>query len=143
MFRTATDCIVVESRILNHAGRRFFLSITGKGSALFTVERGCDHLIDRVDKNKIHLFSQILGHVLEIVLIFFRQDYSIYSCPFGGENFLLYPPIGMTLPRSVISPVMAMSCFATFPLSIDTIAVVMVTPADGPSLGIAPAGTWI
>ena len=25
----------------------------------------------------------------------------------------------------------------------DTIAVVMVTPADGPSLGIAPAGTWI
>ena len=29
------------------------------------------------------------------------------------------------------------------PRAADTIAVAMVTPADGPSLGIAPAGTWM
>lgn len=29
------------------------------------------------------------------------------------------------------------------PVSAETMAVVMVTPADGPSLGTAPSGTWI
>ena len=29
------------------------------------------------------------------------------------------------------------------PVSAETIAVAMVTPADGPSLGMAPAGTWM
>ena len=29
------------------------------------------------------------------------------------------------------------------PVSAETIAVAIVTPADGPSLGMAPAGTWM
>jgi hypothetical protein len=41
----------------------------------------------------------------------------------------------------VISPVIAMSSRAGRPVRIDAIAVKTVTPADGPSLGCAPAGT--
>ena len=40
----------------------------------------------------------------------------------------------------MISPVIATSSRTFWFLSADTIAVAMVTPADGPSLGIAPAG---
>ena len=53
------------------------------------------------------------------------------------------PPIGRTRPRSVISPVIATSLRTGMPASAETIAVAMVTPADGPSLGVAPAGTWM
>ncbi len=51
------------------------------------------------------------------------------------------PPTGNTRPRSVISPVMATSERTWRPVSIDTSAVEIVTPAEGPSLGCAPAGT--
>jgi hypothetical protein len=53
----------------------------------------------------------------------------------------LIPPIGSTRPRSVISPVIAMSSRAGRPVRIEAIAVRTVTPAEGPSLGCAPAGT--
>src|SRR3954465_11759874 len=52
----------------------------------------------------------------------------------------LRPPIGSTRPRSVISPVIATSLRTGMPVSADTIAVAIVTPAEGPSLGMAPAG---
>src|SRR2546423_964921 len=48
---------------------------------------------------------------------------------------------GSTRPRSVISPVIAMSCRAGRRESAETSAVAIVMPADGPSFGIAPAGT--
>ena len=50
------------------------------------------------------------------------------------------PPIGSTRPRSVISPVMATSLRTGMRNSADASAVAIVTPADGPSLGIAPSG---
>ncbi|EKC48314.1 hypothetical protein OBE_15253, partial [human gut metagenome] len=43
------------------------------------------------------------------------------------------PPIGSTLPRSVISPVIATSLRTGIPDRADTRAVVIVTPAEGPS----------
>ena len=52
------------------------------------------------------------------------------------------PPTGSTSPDSVISPVIATSERTGTPRAADTIAVAIVTPADGPSFGIAPAGTW-
>ena len=55
--------------------------------------------------------------------------------------FSLSPPIGSTRPDSVISPVIATSWRAGRPDSADTIAVAIAMPADGPSFGIAPAGT--
>jgi len=47
--------------------------------------------------------------ILHIALIVLRQDYGGDSGPMGGQHFLLDPPTGRTLPRSVISPVMATS----------------------------------
>ena len=59
----------------------------------------------------------------------------------AASSFSLSPPIGSTRPRSVISPVMAMSLRTGIPVSTETIDVTMATPADGPSLGVAPSGT--
>ena len=60
----------------------------------------------------------------------------------AARAFSRTPPTGSTRPRSVISPVMATSERTGIPVSSDTIAVAMVTPAEGPSFGVAPAGTW-
>ena len=61
------------------------------------------------------------------------------------RTFVLIPPTGSTFPRRVISPVIAVSARHNLPVRSDAIAVAMVTPAEGPSLGTAPAGTcrWI
>lgn len=55
------------------------------------------------------------------------------------------PPTGNTNPYRDISPVIAKSDFTLLYVSNDTNAVVIVTPALGPSLGTAAAGkcTWI
>ena len=59
------------------------------------------------------------------------------------STFSLMPPTGSTLPRRVISPVIATSWRTGRPVSSDASAVAIVTPADGPSFGTAPAGTWM
>ncbi len=60
----------------------------------------------------------------------------------AASSLSLTPPMGSTRPRRVTSPVMATSRRTRRPEATLTIAVTMVTPADGPSLGMAPAGTW-
>ena len=52
-------------------------------------------------------------------------------------------PTAVTRPRRVTSPVMAMSFLIGMPVSTETIAVAMAAPADGPSFGVAPSGTWM
>ena len=51
-------------------------------------------------------------------------------------------PIGSTMPRRLISPVIATSLRTGTPVSSEASAVNIATPALGPSLGVAPAGTW-
>jgi len=53
----------------------------------------------------------------------------------------LTPPTGRTRPVRVDSPVMAVSFLTGIPEMTDASAVAMATPAEGPSLGTAPAGT--
>ena len=53
----------------------------------------------------------------------------------------LIPPTGNTLPRKVISPVMATASRTLRCVSAEAKDVAMVIPADGPSLGTAPSGT--
>jgi hypothetical protein len=60
----------------------------------------------------------------------------------AASSFCFSPPIGSTRPVSDTSPVIATSERTRRPDSSDARAVVMVTPALGPSLGTAPAGTW-
>src|SRR6185503_16872110 len=61
----------------------------------------------------------------------------------AARSFSLTPPMGNTLPRRVISPVMATSRRTGCLVRADTSAVAMVIPAEGPSLGMAPSGTWM
>lgn len=55
----------------------------------------------------------------------------------------LIPPTGNTRPLNVISPVIAVSDLTFLWLKSETNAVTKVTPAEGPSLGTAPAGKCI
>ena len=53
------------------------------------------------------------------------------------------PPTGRTLPFSVISPLMATFLLTGMSVRSEMMAVAMVMPADGPSLGVEPSGTWM
>jgi len=57
--------------------------------------------------------------------------------------FSLIPPTGRTFPVSDISPVIARSFLIDFPIASDSIDVAIVTPAEGPSFGVAPSGTCL
>ena len=61
----------------------------------------------------------------------------------AASDFSRMPPIGSTWPVSVISPVMPTSSATGSPRTSEAIAVAIVTPAEGPSFGTAPAGTWM
>src|SRR5688500_17396223 len=61
----------------------------------------------------------------------------------AARTFSLMPPTGSTRPRKLISPVIAKSDRTGRRIKSDASATVIVTPALGPSLGVAPAGTWI
>src|SRR5882672_3258530 len=58
----------------------------------------------------------------------------------AARTFSLMPPTARTLPRKVISPVMATSFRTGLSDKAEIRAVAKVIPADGPSLGIAPSG---
>eukprot|EP00966_Prymnesium_polylepis_P203156 4706356-Prymnesium_polylepis.1 len=49
--------------------------------------------------------------------------------------------MGRTLPVSESSPVIARSARGGVAVASESSAVTIVTPADGPSLGVAPSGT--
>ena len=55
--------------------------------------------------------------------------------------FSFNPPIGNILPLRVISPVIEMFDLICLLVNALIIALVIAIPADGPSLGVAPAGT--
>ena len=57
-------------------------------------------------------------------------------------TFSLTPPISSARPLSVISPVIATSRLNGVLVSADNMAVAIASPAEGPSLGTAPSGTW-
>ena len=68
---------------------------------------------------------------------------SVSPAACAASTFCLTPPIGSTRPCSVTSPVMPTVCFTGRPREERRrCAVTSVTPALGPSFGIAPAGTW-
>ena len=56
--------------------------------------------------------------------------------------FSLIPPTGNTFPVSDTSPVIATFCLTGLSRARESKAEMMVTPALGPSLGVAPSGTW-
>ena len=70
-----------------------------------------------------------------------KVNFPLIALSKSNINFSFNPPIGNTLPVKVTSPVIA-TLDDTFLFNNElSIAVVSVTPALGPSLGIAPSGT--
>ena len=61
----------------------------------------------------------------------------------AASDFSFSPPIGSTCPVRVTSPVIATSLRTGRPLISEESATVIATPAEGPSFGTAPAGTWM
>jgi hypothetical protein len=59
---------------------------------------------------------------------------------FAARIFSLIPPTGRTLPRSVISPVIAKYGLIVLLVNKELRVESKVIPADGPSFGIAPSG---
>src|SRR6266550_2454186 len=82
--------------------------------------------------------SQWLGHRLLL-----QRVIEHFVARLAPSTFSLTPPIGSTTPERVISPVMARRSFTGRPLSRLTSAVTMAAPAEGPSFGTAPDGTWM
>ena len=70
-----------------------------------------------------------------------QSNTSFIPARFAASIFSLIPPTGNTLPRKVISPVIARNGFTLRFVNDEANAVSMVTPAEGPSFGIAPSGT--
>ena len=60
----------------------------------------------------------------------------------AAKSFSFKPPIGNTLPRKLISPVIATSLRTGLPVRLEIKAVHIAIPALGPSFGVAPSGTW-
>ena len=61
----------------------------------------------------------------------------------AANNFSFKPPIGRTIPLKVISPVIATFLSTGISVIAEIIEVTIPTPAEGPSLGVAPSGTCI
>ena len=78
----------------------------------------------------------LLGTVIGMITVF-------VPALSAASNFSLSPPMPRAFPLKVTSPVIAISFLTGIPVKTETIEVTMPSPADGPSLGIAPSGTCI
>src|SRR5260363_311968 len=73
----------------------------------------------------------------------FKRQFQHPVNPAYRNNFnTIFDKIGNTSPLRVISPVIAMSERTGMPVNMETSAVAIAIPAEGPSLGVAPSGTW-
>src|SRR5579864_4608354 len=54
------------------------------------VERDLQRLLDRVDEDELHVTPRLLGELLEVGLVLFRQHHPAQPGPLGGEDLLAY-----------------------------------------------------
>ena len=87
--------------------------------------------------------AHFFRHINKIFFVGCRQNQGPDAGPVGAEDFLFDAAHGQHLTAQGDLPVMARFFLIRRLVNSDTSAVSMVTPAEGPSLGIAPAGTWI
>jgi hypothetical protein len=96
------------------------------------LERDREHLVDRLDGMERDLLAHLLGDVVQVALVALGKDDLLETGAMRG---------GSTRPCSVTSPVIPTVLLTGVSESSEAIAVTIVTPALGPSLGTAPAGT--
>src|SRR6266550_2839297 len=101
-----------------------------------------EHLFHAAREVELHRVAHALRHVVDVLLVPLRQDDLGQAHAVGGQDLLLD-----AADRQHQSLKRHLSGHADGvphrPVSRLTIAVVIVTPADGPSLGTAPSGTWM
>ncbi len=105
------------------------------------VERDFECFVCVFNECEFEAFFGFFGDFGQILLVSSGQNDGLYAGLLGGEDFLLQAANGQNRPRSVISPVIATSGLVGFCSRRLTSEVNIATPALGPSLGIAPAGT--
>ena len=76
-----------------------------------------------VNEDEFDVFFDRLRHFVHVALVFFRQEDLLDACPVSGDDFFLDAPYGRTVPRNVISPVMATSWRTALPVRADVMAV--------------------
>ena len=108
------------------------------------VEGGGEDVLDRVGGDERRAPARVSGGSSSRSLSFSRGKMTRLSpARCAASDFSRMPPIGSTWPVSVISPVMPTSSATGSLRTSEASAVAIVTPAEGPSFGTAPAGTWM
>ena len=105
------------------------------------LQRQVEHLVDRHHRVEGHRVADLLRHVVEVAAVALGQDHVGEPGRVGGQHLLLEPADRQhaALQRHLAGHADGVAHRA--PDSSDASAVVIVMPALGPSLGIAPAGT--
>ena len=85
--------------------------------------------------------ARLFRHVVDVLAIAGRKHDGSDPSLDRRQDLLLYPANRSTKPRSEISPVIAVSFRMVRPVNSEVSARNIATPALGPSLGMAPAGT--
>ena len=106
-------------------------------------QRMPQNLFHPADIDNLQAFRDLCIHFHYIRLVLRRHKHCADAGFFAASSFSFSPPIGSTLPRSVISPVIARSARTGLFVIAESMAVAIVIPADGPSFGTAPSGMWI
>ena len=130
-----------RSRVLGRD--RTVPGVRQNGPGQLDAQRLFEDLLDILHRHEREFAPHIFGHVFEVPLVLFGQDHLPDPRPVCGKDLLLDPPDRRCTPLRVISPVMARCGSAVFPVIRDASAEKSVTPADGPSSGVAPEGTWM
>ena len=90
------------------------------------------HVLDEHDAQSLEHAARDFAQVLAVLLA--GSDTVVMPLRCAARSFSFRPPIGITRPRSVISPVIATSRLTGMRVSALAMLVAIVTPALGPSL---------
>ena len=99
--------------------------------------------------NPFHLANSkisfnIVRYLLQITTIIIWDDYRCDTAAMSCKKlFLESANLQYLTAQGYLSPVMATLALTGIPVKTDTRAVHMPTPAEGPSFGVAPSGTWM
>ena len=114
------------------------------GSFIFRCKDVFEHVVQRIHGAEIQFLADALRHLEKIRRVFARIEHDLGSGAVGGDGLFFQPSDGQHAPAAaLISPVMAMVLPRTgLPAQrrSNIAQVTIVTPAEGPSLGVAPIG---
>jgi hypothetical protein len=128
-----------------HAGQwgRWHLVTHGQmhGVGDHLVEQGyAQHVIYPVGVMDGQVLDVFRRNLLDVFAVFLQRIMFLMPARRAARIFSLMPPTGSTLPRSVISPVIARWLRILRWVKTEAMLVKMAMPALGPSLGTAPSG---